>query len=107
MPTSPWRWIRDISKELPPTPWSRSGASSRYSVTKRKRRKPLPFPKTDAELRAAGYSFKNGSHCRGCGRKIQWYTTPAKKVIPLDLDTYEPHFGTCPNRDDFRKKKEN
>jgi hypothetical protein len=65
----------------------------------------MAFPKTADELTAAGYRFVNGSHCRGCGKKIQWYETPNKKKIPLDLDTYEPHFATCLKADEFRKKK--
>ena len=65
----------------------------------------MPFPKTHDELIAAGYIFKNGGHCRGCGQKIQWYQTPKGKVMPLDMDTYEPHWSSCPKADNFRKDR--
>ena len=63
------------------------------------------IPKTADGLRAAGYEFINGGVCRGCRARISWYSTPKGKSIPLDVHTYEPHWSTCPNADDFRKKK--
>lgn len=66
----------------------------------------MPFPKTEEELKEAGYEFGNRSHCRGCGAEIEWWTTPRDKRIPLDPGTMEAHWATCPNAGDFRKKGE-
>lgn len=68
------------------------------------------------------------SKCRGCGAELVWGRTSNGKTIPLDakpekravvvsgdhdprapgaltfiLDTYVPHFATCPNASDFRR----
>lgn len=59
------------------------------------------------------------SVCRGkdCGRTIVWLKTQAERLIPVDeagvepLDEYfdrtrhKPHHATCPNAEDFRRKK--
>jgi hypothetical protein len=65
----------------------------------------MPFPKTEDELIAQDYRYKNTGRCRGCRAPIQWWETPAKKNMPLDPETYAPHWGTCPEREQFRKKK--
>lgn len=64
----------------------------------------MPFPKTETELRAAGYEPpKEGStHCRGCGAEIEFWRTPKGKIIPLDAGTLESHWATCPKAKDFR-----
>jgi hypothetical protein len=57
------------------------------------------------ELEADGYTFLNESRCRGakCGAMIAWWQTPKGNRIPLDPDTLEPHFSTCPDRQEFKK----
>lgn len=65
----------------------------------------MPFPKTEAELKAAGYTFEGSSKCKKCPARILWWKTPKGKMMPLDLKTYEPHWGSCPARDEFKKKK--
>lgn len=65
----------------------------------------MAFPKTEAELHEQGYHFKDKALCRGCQAKIEWWMTPAQKFIPLDPDTHEPHWGSCPAREQFKKKK--
>jgi len=65
----------------------------------------MPFPKTDTELKEAGYSFNNRSHCKGCGAEIEWWDTPKGKMMPLDPGTMEPHWGTCPKAKDFRRER--
>lgn len=63
--------------------------------------------KTLDDLTAAGYRYEGTAACRGekCGRIIQWWRTPKGKAIPLDPDTKEPHFSTCPDAEGFSKKK--
>jgi hypothetical protein len=61
------------------------------------------FPRTDTELAAQGYEFKNKGTCKGCRAEIEWWTTPKGKSIPLDAGTLEPHWSNCPNAGDFRK----
>lgn len=63
----------------------------------------MPFPRTDSDLKAAGYEYDNTSHCRGCGAEIEWWRTPKGRLIPLDPGTMEAHFATCPKAKDFRK----
>lgn len=60
------------------------------------------FPTTETGLKEAGYAFENSGKCRGCGAEIAWYSTPKGKKIPLDEGTLVPHWGTCPNANDFR-----
>lgn len=63
--------------------------------------------KTLDQLEAAGYRYEGTGTCTGetCGdRVIQWWRTPKGKAIPLDPDTKEPHFSTCPDAKDFKKK---
>lgn len=64
----------------------------------------MPFPKTDTELEAAGYAFESKDKCRGCKADIEWWLTPKQKHIPLDAGTMEPHWSTCPEADQFRRK---
>jgi hypothetical protein len=64
----------------------------------------MPFPKTEDELIAAGYRYRNTGVCRGCKAPIHWWATPAKKNMPLDPGTLEPHWATCPERERFKKK---
>lgn len=64
------------------------------------------FPETIDEMRTAGYIFKNDSTCRGCGARIEWWTTPRGKFIPMDVDAdgnCEAHWATCPKAKEFRK----
>ncbi len=65
----------------------------------------MPFPKSDNDLVAQGYQFEAKSHCRGCGRQIEWYLTPKGKHIPLDPGTLEPHWATCEKAELFRKER--
>ena len=64
----------------------------------------MPFPRTDNELVEQGYQFENKAKCRVCGADIEFYLTPRGKHIPLDAGTLEPHWSTCPNASEFRKK---
>jgi hypothetical protein len=48
---------------------------------------------TAADLTAKGYRFRGHGVCasRICKARIDWYSTPAGKLIPLDTDTLKPH----------------
>lgn len=74
----------------------------------------MKFPATSQGLKDGGYVYDNDANCRGCGEPIVWYITPKGKKMPMSvknestllhgaLDTYEPHFATCPNAANFRK----
>jgi hypothetical protein len=67
------------------------------------------------------------SRCRGCGAEILWTVTTTNKRMPLDaqpenratlverdadgtmvvkiVPTYLPHWASCPQADDFRRKQ--
>ncbi len=59
-----------------------------------------------ADLIAAGFRCDNRAKCQGknCGREIEWWVTPKGKKMPLNPDTKEPHFSTCPDAKNFGKK---
>lgn len=71
------------------------------------------FPKTRAELVAAGYKESQGgntSRCRGktCGATIEWWDTPNGKRIPInempEADSPAvPHWSSCPDTTAFRR----
>lgn len=63
----------------------------------------MPFPKTESEFKSAGYRKRNFAHCGGCGALIQWYETPKHKSMPINPDTLEPHWATCPKAKEFKK----
>jgi hypothetical protein len=70
----------------------------------------MPFPKTFAELKAAGYRFDNHAACRGCKVQIEWWFTPKGGKMPFDLMPNDDspaitHFSTCPHAEDFRRAK--
>ena len=57
------------------------------------------------------------STCSKCNAKIEWIKTEKGRQMPVDLEPvtvvtkegktvrgYIPHWATCPNADDFRKK---
>ena len=58
--------------------------------------------------------------CKGCGKEIEWVKMTTHGNMPIDpdskekricilnhighvLDTYTPHWATCPNAKDFKK----
>lgn len=73
--------------------------------------------KTDTELNAAGYKFDRHGVCNGanCRAHIEWWITPIKhnakgelvggKPMPLDPATMQPHWATCPDRQQFKRGK--
>lgn len=65
--------------------------------------------KSAKDLKAAGYRFRFTANCRSkkCGRLLYFYTTPGGGTIPVDPDTFAPHFETCPEPQKFRKKAKN
>ena len=65
------------------------------------------FPRTEAELAAQGYFFINSGKCKDpdCAAEIWWYRTPARKHIPLDARTLEPHWPTCKASAKFGRAK--
>lgn len=65
----------------------------------------MPFPKTEDEFREQGYVYDGSGLCRGCSVKIDWWYTPDNKRMPVDPDTMKPHWSTCPNAKDFKRKK--
>ena len=64
----------------------------------------MAFPKTVTEFRNQGYTFDNKDICRSCNQPIGWIVTPKGRRMPLNMDTLESHFATCPDAKKFRKK---
>ena len=69
---------------------------------------PIEWPTTRHKLQLAGYRLQYARPCKLCAAKIEFWKTPAKKLIPLDRrpdDTFMPHWATCPHAEEFRKKQ--
>lgn len=43
--------------------------------------------------------------CRSCGAKVVWIQLPTGSRMPVNLDSRESHFATCPQADQWRRKK--
>lgn len=43
--------------------------------------------------------------CRSCRAEVIWILTVHGKRMPVDPDTRESHFATCPNADEHRKPR--
>lgn len=68
------------------------------------------FPSTFDELVTGGYVYSGQNACRGCGKRIEWWMTPNKRPIPLDImvdleGPVIPHHATCSYVEKFRKPK--
>lgn len=58
--------------------------------------------------------FQGRSQCRGedCGAPVLWMRTPEGAWLICDVpddedaaEAFEPHWATCPNRDQFRRRR--
>ena len=81
----------------------------------------MAIPTKREDLVQMGYMFDNDAKCRGCGAEIEWWITPKGKKMPMSVIEVKdesrvfpqpvlriermPHWSTCPNAEDFRKKK--
>jgi len=48
------------------------------------------------------------SKCRSCGKEIYWVKTESGKNMPVEIVNdveFVSHFSTCPQGNDWRKKK--
>src|SRR5579872_4856279 len=66
----------------------------------------MTWPAERQALVLAGYRFKYARPCRLCKATIEFWSTPNRKLIPLDRQADErrvPHWSTCPNAAEFRK----
>jgi hypothetical protein len=65
-----------------------------------------PFPITPKEAIEDGYTLETaGAVCSGCRAAIDWWITPREKKIPIDAGTFKPHWVSCPNAKQFRRKQ--
>jgi len=72
----------------------------------------MSLPTTREGLKEAGYKFDGCRPCRGpkCKKLIAWFWTPCSpskpsRRLPLDADTLEPHWATCPDADLFKSNR--
>lgn len=70
----------------------------------------MPFPTTLRAMQETGYQRQNYARCKGCHRPIEWWSTPSGKAIPMepmpqDDSPTVSHWATCPNLEDFRRRK--
>ena len=67
----------------------------------------MPLPRNEQDLTNLGYIREETVTCLShmCGQKIVFFRTPRGKRIPLDADTLQPHWETCPDADKFRGAK--
>ena len=67
----------------------------------------MPFPETITDLAQAGYRYESDAACRGCGARIEWWTSPAGKMMPMEVDNdgnCETHWANCPKAKEFRNR---
>ena len=64
----------------------------------------MPFPKDLRDLYDSGYTYNVLGTCNACKARIQWWTTPKGKLMPINIGKVEPHWATCPDAKKFRKK---
>jgi hypothetical protein len=83
----------------------------------------VALPEKREELMALGYEFSGEGRCSGkdCHQYIEWWITPHGRKMPFNvIDVKDeskpfpqpilrtvrtPHHTTCPNANDFRKRK--
>lgn len=55
-----------------------------------------------------GYRFSGWGFCSHprCRRRIAWMVTPAGKRMPIDRESLQPHWSTCPAAKEFRGSEE-
>ncbi|MHB2019677.1 MAG: hypothetical protein ACYCW6_22260 [Candidatus Xenobia bacterium] len=65
----------------------------------------MSFPQTTAEMEASGYLrlWERDGQCNSCRASLEWWKTPAGKLMPMDAGTATPHWSTCPNANQHRK----
>ena len=82
--------------------------------------KEMALPQTRNGLEAIGYKYTGEGTCRGCGVPLLWFLTthrnpatgePKKLCFHIEKGSEDsenriliPHFASCPNAKDFRKK---
>lgn len=69
----------------------------------------MPLPDDLVGLANAGYRYSDSSQCK-CGMKMLWFITPKNARMPFSLkagsvEKYEPHWASCANREEFRRKR--
>lgn len=70
----------------------------------------MSFPATLAALEAEGYKRQYYTRCRGCNAPMEWWKTPAGKMLPMEVMSAPDapaisHFANCPKAAQFRKAK--
>ena len=65
-------------------------------MTASAKRSSWPY-KSDDDLRNARYVYIEAAKCRGvrCAKQVYWYRTPRGALMPIDPETFVPHFATC------------
>jgi hypothetical protein len=75
----------------------------------------MAIPDNSNDLRTMGYTYDGEGTCRGCKAKLEWWITPRDKKMSMSTkivgtlaegnrrEVLEPHWGVCPNADDFRR----
>jgi len=70
------------------------------------------WPATRQWLEENGFTFEARKRCNGktCGMTIEWYRTPAGRMLPLNIvapnnaKELRPHWECCPDAQEFRSK---
>lgn len=81
------------------------------AVTTKSQNAKVDWPATRKDLYAAGYSRAMtiaARPCRRCGRRIEFWTTPAGALMPIEENPDNKnellcHFNSCPHAKEFRK----
>jgi hypothetical protein len=61
-------------------------------------------PKTAQYWQNSGHQFLSLGNCDACEMPVEIWTK-GNQLIPVDKDTYEAHYASCPNARQFRTEK--
>jgi hypothetical protein len=64
----------------------------------------MPEPKTPQYWQQKGYQFFELGNCEACGQPVEFWMK-ANQPVPLDKDTLETHFSSCPNAQKYRQEQ--
>lgn len=86
----------------------KEAADKEFAKENAKRERMSTGPKTQRELKAAGYRFTGSGTCDGCKQHIEWWQTPSDRRAPYNTMATEDspavsHFATCAKARDFRR----
>lgn len=64
----------------------------------------MPEPKTSRYWSDRGFQFFSLGNCDACGAPVEFWNK-GNQLFPIDKDTMETHYASCPNAKQFRQEQ--